>query len=216
MIQALGGQAYLDIQDISQEGRAYSFHHGQPNSLGMLFWRFYKFPDKERVESTKQRDIVDIINGDKGYEITYKGTATLPAKDIADVLRRRHYSLDWVLRKWLDEPGIAFFYEGVTVAERKPVEQVSIMNAKNEGVTLFISTDDHLPVKKSYSWRDPTDEQRNKEDEVYDNYRLVQGIWTPYTITRYYNGDMAAQRFLTDVKYNQGLSDSKFEPGNKK
>jgi len=210
-IQALGGQAYLNIQDISQEGRTYSFHHGQPNSLGILFWRYYKFPDKERTELTKQRDVVYIINGEKGYEITFKGTAEQSAKDLADVLRRRHFSLDWVLRKWLNEPGIALFYEGPTVAERKPVEQVSIMNAKNEGVTLYISADDHLPVKKTYSWRDPTDKQRNVEEEVYDNYRLVQGVMTPHTITRFYNGDMAGQRFLTSVTYNQGLSDSKFE-----
>lgn len=211
MIQALGRQAYLNIQDISQEGRTYSFHHGRPNSLGILFWRFYKFPDKERTELTKQRDVIYIINGDRGYEITFKGTAQQDAKDLADVLRRRHYSLDWVLRKWLKEPGIALFYEGPTVAEQKPVEQVSIMNAKNEGVTLYISADDHLPVKKTYSWRDPSDKQRNVEEEVFDNYRLVQGIMTPYTITRFYNGDMAGQRFLTSVTYNQGLSDSKFE-----
>ena len=28
MIQALGGQAYLNIQDMSQEGRTYGFSHG--------------------------------------------------------------------------------------------------------------------------------------------------------------------------------------------
>jgi hypothetical protein len=57
-IKALGGPAYLNIQDITQEGRTYSFHHGRPNSLGILFWRFYKFPDKDRIELTKQRDVV--------------------------------------------------------------------------------------------------------------------------------------------------------------
>jgi len=210
-IEALGGQAYLNIQDISQEGRTYSFHHGQPNSLGILFWRFYKFPDKDRTELTKQRDVVYILNGDKGYEITFKGTAQQDPKEIADALRRRHYSLDGVLRQWLHEPGIALFYEGPTVAEQKPVDQVSIMNAKNEGVTLYLNSDDHLPVKKTYSWRDPTDKQRNVEEEVYDNYRPVQGIMTPHTVTRFYNGDMSGQRFLTSVTYNQGLSDSKFE-----
>ena len=39
-IQALGGPAYLNIQDITQAGRTYSFYHGRPNSLGILFWRF--------------------------------------------------------------------------------------------------------------------------------------------------------------------------------
>ena len=85
------------------------------------------------------------------------------------------------------------------------------MNSHNEGVTLYVGIDDHLPVKKTYSWRDATDKQRNIEDEVYDNYREVQGVMTPHTVTRFYNGDMSGQRFLTAVSYNQGISDSQFD-----
>jgi len=209
-IQALGGQAYLNIQDMSQEGRTYSFYHGRPNSLGIVFWRFYKFPEKDRIELTKKRDVIYVYNGDKGYEITYKGTRASDPKDLTEYLRRRHYALDNVLRKWLSEPGVALFYEGQTVTEGKTVEQVTVMNAHNEGVTLYLDTLDHLPVKKTFSWRDPTDQQRNVEDEVYDNYRVVQGIPTPYTVTRYYNGDMSNQRFTTAVSYNKGVSDSQF------
>ena len=210
-IQALGGSAYLNIQDITQEGRTYSFYHGRPNSLGILFWRFYRFPDRERIELTKQRDVIYVYAGDKGTEITYKGPRPEDPKDLTEYLRRRHFSLDWVLRKWLSEPSVALFYEGQTVAEEKPVEQVTVMNAHNEGVTLYLSIDDHLPVKKTYSWRDATDKQRNIEDEVYDNYREVQGVMTAHTITRFYNGDMSGQRFLTAVSYNQGISDSQFD-----
>ncbi len=210
-IKALGGSAYMNIQDISLEGRTYSFYHGRPNSLGVLFWRFYRFPDKDRIELTKQRDVIYVYQGDKGYEITFKGPHPQDPKDFTDYLRRRHFSLDWVLRKWLLEPGVALFYEGQTVAEEKPVEQVTVMNAHNEGVTLYVSVDDHLPVKKSFSWRDTTDKERNIEDEVYDNYREVQGIMTPHTVTRFYNGDMSSQRFMTKVSYNQGISDSQFD-----
>src|SRR5258708_38526943 len=42
-IQALGGSAYLNLQDISQEGRTYSFYHGRPNSVGVVFWRSHKY-----------------------------------------------------------------------------------------------------------------------------------------------------------------------------
>ena len=210
-IQALGGSAYLNIQDISQEGRTYSFYHGRPNSLGIVFWRFYKFPDKERIELTKKRDVIYVYNGDKGYEITYKGTRPQESKDLTDYLRRRHYALDWVLRKWILEPGVALFYEGQTVTEGKTADQVTVMNAHNEGVTLYLDTADHLPVKKTFTWRDATDKQRNVEDEVYDNYRQVQGIMTAFTVTRYYNGDMSGQRFTTNVSYNQGISDSQFQ-----
>jgi len=209
-IAALGGNAYLNIVDISMEGRTYSFHLGIPNSAGELFWRFYKFPDKERIELSKKRDWKEVFNGDEGFEITYKGTRRYDAKELADYLRRRHYSLDWVLRKWLTEPGIALFDDGPAVAEQKDTEQITILNARNEGVTLYIDANTHLPVKKTFSWRDPTDKQRNVEAEVYDNYRPMQGIMTPFSVTRYYNGDMSNQRFLNSVKYNQGLSDSLF------
>jgi hypothetical protein len=210
-IQALGGNAYLNISDMTQEGRNYSFYHGRPNSLGIVFWRFYKFPDRERVELTKKRDVVYVYNGDKGFEITYKGTHAEDPKELADYLRRRHFALDGVLRKWLLEPGVALFYEGQTVAEEKTVDQVTVMNSHNEGVTLYLDSADHLPVKKTYSWRDATDKQRNVEAEVYDNYREIQGIMTPYTVSRFYNGDMSGQRFMTAVTYNPWLSDSQFE-----
>ncbi len=212
-IQALGGQAYLNITDMKSEGRAYSFHHGEPNSLGTVFWRFRKFPDKDRVELTKKRDIIQIYSGDKGYEITYKGVRDLEGKDQLDpYLRRRHYSLDIVLRQWLHQPGVALFYEGQKVAAQKETEQVTIMNSKNEAVTLNVDINTHLPVKKSFSWRDPADKERNVEDEIFDNYRQVQNIMTPFDTTRMYNGEMSAQTFLTNASYNQGLSDTLFDP----
>jgi hypothetical protein len=210
MIQALGGEAYLNVQDISLEGRSYSFHLGLPDGVGVVFWRFYKYPDRERIEFTKKRDVVYVYRGDKGFEITYKGTRWDDPKNVSDLLRRRANSLDWVLRKWLLQPGTALFYEGHAVAAQKDTEQVSVMNASNQSVTLYIDVKTRLPVKKSYSWRDPTDKQRNFEDEVYDNYRLVQGIMTPFDVTRFYNGDMSNQRFLKSVSYNQGLSDTLF------
>ncbi len=210
MIQALGGQAYLNIRDISQEGRTYAFHHGTPEGVGILFWRFYRYPDEDRVELTKKRDVIYIYRGDEGYEITFKGTRADDPKTVTDTIRRRHFSLDWVIRKWLHEPGIALFYEGQTVAAQKECQQVTIMNAKNEAVTLYIDSSTHLPVKKSYSWRDPTDQERNIEEEVFDNYRPVDGIMTPFSVTRFYNGDESNQRFLHSVEYNKGLSDSLF------
>jgi hypothetical protein len=210
-IEALGGQAYLNIQDITQEGRTYTFYHGRESSLGVQFWRFYKYPDKDRVELTKKRDVVYVNNGDQGYEITYKGTRAEDTKDLADYNRRRQYALDWVLRHWLNQPGVALFYEGAVVAADKPAEQVTILNAKNQGVTIDIDSNSHLPLKKSFTWRDPTDKERNREEEVYDNYRPIQGIMSPFSVIRYYNGDISNQRFLNSIAYNQGIPDEKFD-----
>jgi hypothetical protein len=210
-MQALGGQAYLNLQDMSQQGRTYSFHRGEATSAGVQFWRFVKFPDRERVELTKQRDVAYVYNGDKGYEITFKGTAGLDSKTLTEFLRRREHSLEWVLRRWINEPGVALFYEGSAVAADKPAEQVTILNAKNDSVTLYLDSTTHLPIKKMFTWRDPTDNLRNTEEEIFDAYRPTQGIMTPYSITRFYNGEMSNQRFLNTVTYNNGLNDSMFD-----
>src|SRR5437868_12291143 len=116
MIQALGGQAYLNVRDMKQEGRTYSFYHGETQGAGAPFWRFWKFPDKDRIELTKKRDWIIINNGDQGYEITFRGTALQERKQLQDYLRRRKYALDLVLRTWLNQPGVALLYEGSAVA----------------------------------------------------------------------------------------------------
>src|ERR1700676_2139208 len=81
-LQALGGQAYLNIHNILQQGRTYSFYHGRPTSNGVQFWRFVEYPDKERLEVTPQRDVAVVYSGEKGYEITYKGAHAIEKKDL--------------------------------------------------------------------------------------------------------------------------------------
>ena len=211
-IQALGGQIWLNIRDQEQQGRTYGFHHGTPTGGGGQFWRFTEFPDKDRIEFTKERDIAQVFVGDKGYEITYKGPHPVEQKDLDDYLRRRKFSLERVLRTWLNDPNVVMLFEGNAIAAQHPAYQVTLVNGKNESVTLYFDTDSHLPIKKSFEWRDPVDKQKNLEEEVYENYRAVSGIQAPYNVTRFFNGDMANQRFLSTVTINQGLDQAMFDP----
>jgi hypothetical protein len=211
-IQALGGQAYLNMRDMEQEGRTFGFYHGRPSGTGALFWRFVEYPDKERLELTKQRDVAYIYAGDKGYEVTFKGPHAVEKKDLDDYLRRRRFSLETMLRVWINDPGVALFYDGTALAGNLAAKQVTLINSKDEAVKLLFDIDTHLPLKKSYFWRDPVDKERNTEEEIYDNYKPVQGVMTPYSFTRYYNGDMQSQRFINSVKFNQGLDPAMFDP----
>ena len=211
-IEALGGQAYLTIRDREQQGRTYGFHHGAASGGGAQFWSFSEFPDKERVEFTKERDIAQVFVGDRGYEITYKGPHPLEQKDLEDYLRRRRFSLERVLRIWVNDPGVVMLFEGNAIAAQHPALQVTLVNAQNESVTLYFDVDSHLPIKKSFEWRDPVDKQKNLEEEIYENYRAVSGIMAPYNVTRYFNGDMSNQRFMNTVTINQGLDPAMFDP----
>jgi hypothetical protein len=212
MIRALGGEAYLTMKDMSVEGRNYGFYQGRPKGLGTLYWRFWQTPDKERYEFTKQRDVIDLFTGDNGYETTYKGTAAIDPKELASYLRRREHSLEWVLRNWLSAPGTMILYEGTAVVEQNLADKVTILTASNDSVTIAVDPNSHLPVRKSYSYRDPIDRQFDEESEIYSNYKLVQGINTPYATVRMENGEMSNQRFVNKVSYNTGLQPSMFEP----
>jgi hypothetical protein len=211
-IKALGGSAWLNVHDMQEQGRTYSFFHGNPSSNGVFFWRFIELPDKERIELTPQRDVAYIYTADKGYEITYKGPRPVEKKDLDDYLRRHRFSLDTMLRTWINDPTVALFFDGAALAGSLAAQKVTLINAKDEAVSIYFDIDSHLPIRKDYSWRDPMDKQKNIEEESYDNYRLVQGVMTPFNFTRYFNGDMQLERFVTSASYNHGLNPAMFDP----
>jgi len=230
-IEALGGQPYLTYENRCEEGRYYPLYHGRTESTGIPYRYYVEYPERDRfevlhtkdihvipgtidiggVKVTNKFDLALIHNGDKGYEITYKGTAAQDKLDLQNYLRRRQHSLEWVFRKWMRDPNVALFYDGVAVVSGKVTEGVTLLNNQNDSVSVYLDQNTHYPVKISYSWRDPKDKQKNVEDEVYDSYKLVQGIWTPHSITRYFNGETSQQRFISTASYNQKLADSMFQ-----
>jgi len=229
-IEALGGQPYLTYENRVEEGRYYPLYHGRTNSTGIPYRYYVEYPDKDRFEVLRMKDIhiipgeidiggvkskkVDLAlihNGDKGYEVTYKGTAAQEPLDLENYLRRRQHSLEWIFRKWIRDPNVAFFYDGIAVVDGKATEGVTLLNGQNDSVSVFLDQNTHYPIKISYSWRDPKDKQKNVEEEIYDSYKLVQGIWTPHSITRYFNGETSQQRFINTASYNLNLPDSMFE-----
>jgi len=230
-IQALGGQSYLTYENRSETGRYYPLYHGRTESTGIPYNYYIEYPDRDRFEVIHTKDIhvlpgsidvggvkvkgkfdlVLIHNGNKGYEITYKGTAAQDKLDLENYLRRRQHSLEWVFRKWISDPNVALFYDGQAVVDGKETEGLTLLNSQNDSVSVFLDMNTHYPVKISYSWRDPKDKQKNVEDEVYDSYKLVQGIWTPHSVTRYFNGETSQQRFINTASYNLKLPDSMFE-----
>ena len=212
MIAALGGNAYLNVQDMEQKGRIYSFdHNGEATGGGAPFVRYWKWPDKDRLEMWRQRNWILVYNGNDANETTYHGTHPMDPKDLKTYLERRSFSLDVVIREWLKQPGVALYYDGRTMSENKSADQVSLIMPDRRGITFYIDANSHLPLRKTYTTHDPETGERVEEVETYDNYRAIQGVQTPTTITRYKNSIMTAQRFISTINYNTGVPDSKFD-----
>jgi hypothetical protein len=222
MVTALGGDAWLNRQDWIYSGRAATFYKGQPHEGAPAFEEYYRLhPFGERVVvishygvfiATDHSDIAEVWTGDNGYEITYKGSKPLPAKDVEDYQRRHRHSLDVVVNDWLKQPGVIVTYEGTNMVQRRLAEQVSILTTSNDAVTLELDEGSHLPLSLSFQWRDPLYKDLNTDEQQFDDYHAVQGIMTPFAITLLHNGDMTGQRFLTKVVYNAKLPADLFDP----
>jgi hypothetical protein len=222
MVTALGGEAWLNRQDWSFQGRSATFYKGRPHEEVPQFEEYYRVhPFGERIIlishygvfiATNHKDIAEVFTADDGFEVTFKGKKELPEKDVQDFLRRRRHSLETVVDDWLKQPGVLVTYEGSNMVERRLSEQVSILTAANDAVTLELDEASHLPLSLSFQWRDPLYKDLNTDVEQFDDYHQVQGIQTPYAITRLHNGDMVLQRFLTKVTYNTKLPADLFDP----
>ncbi len=214
MIEALGGQAYLTVQDFYAEGRSGSFHNETLAGYG-LYYRFWKWPDQDRIELTKERDVVQLYLGDSAYEITYRGIHALdPQKDerLQQALQRRRYTLEIVLRKWLTEPGILLLDEGPGISEGHLAEKITIVNATNESVTLFVDPTTHLPLEKRFSTRDPRYRDRDEERTIYGDWKVIQGVNTPRITVIKRNGETISQQIILNLTYNTHPADSLFNP----
>jgi len=216
MVAALGGNAYLGLEDAESEGRSGSFYQG--SSVGSTpFHRFSRWPDKDRVELGRRRDVVELTIGEAMYEITFRGSRPIdPQKDqnARIYLARENHALQIVLRRWLEEAGTALFYEGPALAENHAVDRVTIINSQENAVTILIDSATHLPVKDIFVIRDPQTKDRDEISEVFDNWKIVQGINTPFNTLVSFNGELRWQYYISSISYNQRLPDSLFSlPG---
>lgn len=206
MVKALGGQAWLTMTIQMRQGHMAAFYHGQPDLGTTKFWEFHSWPDHDRIEFTAHRDVLQFYIAHTGMEVTYKGKAALPQEQVDDYLRRRDHSIETVIKSWLNDPKTILIYEGQRLAERHLADQVTLISPQNEAVTIQMDVQTHLPLRRTFQWRDPLYKDKNTDAEEYDDYHVVDGFPTPFNITRFKNDDMIRQQYLDHVNYNQELA----------
>jgi len=153
---------------------------------------------------------VQIWKDGQGFEVTYKGKTSLPKEQVDDYFRRQRHSIEAVVHDWLKAPGVMVVYEGTSTVERRLADKISILSADNDAVTIEIDINTHLPLRRTFQWRNDTFKDFDEDAEEYENYHTVQGLPTAYTITRYHNGDMASQTLYLKFEYDVALPPDEF------
>jgi hypothetical protein len=224
MVEALGGDAWLHRRNMQEHGRLARFFRGAPTGITVEFTAIHQFPgdnrpeaervgfitDKSMILPGKKIDVVQIWTGETGEEITYKGKTSLPRQQVEDYYRRRDHSIEAVIRVWLKAPDVVVISEGNSMVERRLADKVTVLSANNDAVTIELDAATHLPLRRTFQWRNETFKDHDEDAEEYDDYHLVQGLPTAYTLTRYHNGDMNSQTFFTKFEYDVDLSPDTF------
>ncbi len=209
-IQALGGTAYLNLHDVTCEGRLSQFGHaGELNG----FEKFADYtipPFKDRTENLPKRNIIEVMNGEKGWTLDRGGVSEASGADMARFQEDTKKDLDYILRSRIKEPNMIFRYGGPDIVDLKEADWVELVDSDNRTIKIAFARATHLPIRKIVDTRDANTRMKTDELEYYSNYHPINGIETPFQITRERNHIKIYQVFFDKCEYNTNLPDSLF------
>ncbi len=209
-IQALGGERYLNVRDMTRYARLASFDTSGDLSGFTKIWDFQLLPDKNRTEYYDKRNIIYAYNGDKGWVMDRAGVEDAPAAAVEDFLEGMKKDIDVLFRYRMKEEGLVFRYGGPDLLDLKQVEWVEVTDRDRRQMRIAFDVSTRWPIRAIYSVRDKETRARIQETEYISNYHSFQGIMTPKHIARERNGRKVYTAFIEDCQYNTGLADSLF------
>jgi hypothetical protein len=214
MIKALGGERWLALQNRYLEGRIAAFYQGKPTGATVRYWE-WDSPTATRLDLTEaskdKHNWTQVFTGGQCWEVTFRGKNPIRKEQCDATNRSREHSIETAVRVWMKDPSTILMYEGQSLAGAHLADQVTLLNAENDSITIRVDNGTHLPLSRSWSWRDPVYKDKNEDSEEYADYHVIDGLPTPFTITRTHNGDETQQRFIFKAAYNVPLPPNGFD-----
>ncbi len=220
LIEALGGDLFLNMHDRTEEGRAYSFFREQLSGLSIvhLYTQYRMQPGpgdfpavRERQAFLKNQDDAVIFAEGSAYEVTFRGARPLPDDSLKRYIETTNRNIFYIVRERLHENGMFFESPGGDVIENQPVQVLNITDPQNRKVTVYLHHLTFLPVMQRSHIMDPILKERREEVTRFNNYRRAKpGIMWPWAILRERDGEKIFQMFSDAVSVNNDLPDKLF------
>lgn len=217
-LQAVGGNAYLNMEDRVEAGRAYSFYRQELSGLSIAkIYTRYLVPTAGQV-SQRQRQAFGkgeysavLFNESGGWELTFRGARPLTDDRLTTYKDSTLRDVFYILRERLKEPGMTFYSQGADVWLNQPVEIVDITDADNRTVTVYFNQMTKLPVRQSFKRRNTEYKDFDEEVMVFSKYRDAGGgVMWPLDMRRERNGEKTYEIFSDSVEINKNLTDDLF------
>jgi hypothetical protein len=205
LIDGLGGPTYLEVKDSDCEGRLARFGHNGEMTGYTNFKDFWRYPDSNRTEYSKKGVIINLYVGDKGWTLDKGGVSELSAASVADFQDQARRDIHNLLRRRLNEPGMAIRYGGADVVDLRPIDWVDLTDSYGHNFRLAVDKTTHWLVRSMVSTEDKANESRDVETNIYTNFQLMDGVRTAMQIAQDRNGRRSSQVFFATCKYNSNL-----------
>jgi hypothetical protein len=209
-VDALGGQAYLNVHDITCTGQLSQFGHSGDLNGFAKFIDYEQPPLKDRQENMPKRNLINVFNGDKGWVLDRGGVSEAATSDVARFQEDIKIDIDNILRHRVHEPNMIFRYAGPDVVDLKEADWIEIIDNENRTIRIAFARSTHLPIRKTVDIRDPSTQLKSQEVEYYSLYHSIDGVQTAFQITRERNGFKVYQVFFDKCQYNTSVPDSLF------
>jgi len=115
-LQALGGNAFLHMQDRVEMGRAYSFFNQQLSGLSVahIYTRYLtpeagKLSQRERQAFGKDEYSSVLFSENGAWEITFRGARLLEDQRYENYIDSTLRNVFYIMRQRLKEPGMIFY-----------------------------------------------------------------------------------------------------------
>jgi len=213
-IQALGGDAFLNVKDMTSEGQFFAFD-SEGNSSGLVrFVDYTKLPDKSRHESGNRKSELEItvFNLEKNEGWIYdpaKGTRDAKPEEMKEFRDVVKHSMDTIFRYRYKDPENKLFYLGPGEGHDVTLEMVKLVDPENDETTVYFDRISKLPAKIEYREVNSRGVRVRFTDE-FSQWHVIQGVNTPMRMDGSINGRRGSQTFILKITYNNNIPDSFF------
>jgi hypothetical protein len=224
-LQALGGDAFLHMNDRIESGRAYSFYRERVSGLSAarIYTRYLEpvpgqVEVRERENFGLKEDSSILLTETGGWEITFRGARPLDDERYTNYKDGTLRNVLYILRQRLKEPELSFYSQGSDMFENRPVEIVDITDAATSTVTVYFDQRTKLPARQTFRRRNRQFHDFDTEVTIFSLYRNVGGgVMWPCNMRRERNGERIYEMFADQVEIDKDLKDNLFSlPGDVK
>lgn len=213
-VEAMGGSAFLNVDDMASEGNYFVFDRYGASSPLVKFRDYTKLPDKSRFELGNKKNPMEIsiFNLEKNEGWIQEGqeeTEAATPDDMRDFRNAVKHSMEILFRTRYKDPDNKLFYLGPGDGRDITLDRVKLIDPENDEVTVYFNRMTKLPEKLEYKRVDQKG-VRQREVREFSQWHWIQDVRTSLRTDGYTNGRQSFQIHIIKIEYNNDLPDTLF------